>query len=131
MPKLRDHTRSGELTLSSSTQHPRKPISPEMRADGGLRSENDMLRLETETLRARVDELERLNAELDRFVAVAAHDLSEPLRVVAGYASLLLDGNAGALSDAALDYPGRIASAVARMQQLIDALRRYSQIDAH
>ena len=129
MPKLRTHTRGGELTLST-TQHPRKPISPEMRADNGARSESEMLRLETEALRERVDELERLNAELDRFVAVAAHDLSEPLRVVAGYASLLIDGSAGALSETALDYTGRIDSAVDRMQQLIDDLRRYSQVDA-
>jgi signal transduction histidine kinase len=131
MAKLRAHTRGGELTLASSTQIPRKPISPELRADGaGLRSENDTLRLEKEALRARVDELERLNAELDRFVAVAAHDLSEPLRVVAGYASLLLDGTAGPLPDPARDFTARIESAVDRMQQLIDDLRRYSQIDA-
>jgi signal transduction histidine kinase len=133
MPKLRTHTRGGELTLSSSTQIPHKSISAELRADdAGLRSEaeTEALHSEAEALRARVDELERLNAELDRFVAVAAHDLSEPLRVVAGDASLLLDGSAGALSDTARDFTGRIDSAVDRMQKLIDDLRRYSQIDA-
>jgi signal transduction histidine kinase len=130
MPKLRAHSRGGELTLSSSTQLPHKPITAELRDAAGLRSETEALRREAEALRARVDELERLNAELDRFVAVAAHDLSEPLRVVAGYAALLLDGSAGPLSDTACDFTGRIDSAVDRMQQLIDDLRRYSQIDA-
>lgn len=130
MPKLRAHSRGGELTLSSSTPLSHTPITAELRDVADLRTETAALRREAEALRARVDELERLNAELDRFVAVAAHDLSEPLRVVAGYASLLLDGTAGPLSDTARDFTGRIDSAVDRMQQLIDDLRRYSQIDA-
>jgi signal transduction histidine kinase len=124
MPKLRAHTRGGELTLSGSTPIPHKQVPTTLRA------ESEALRAESEALRARIDDLERLNAELDRFVSVAAHDLSEPLRVVAGYASLLLDGSSGPLSDTARDFVGRIDSAVDRMQQLIDDLRRYTQIDA-
>jgi signal transduction histidine kinase len=83
-----------------------------------------------EALRLRVEELERLNAELDRFVAVAAHDLSEPLRVVAGYAALLSDGTAGPIGSEQHEFVDRIGAAVARMQHLIDDLRRYSQADA-
>lgn len=121
MPKLNATARAGDLTLAPPTPI-RKPSAAE--------HSGQTLRAEIETLRERVDELERLNAELDRFVAIAAHDLSEPLRVVAGYAALLLDGTAGPISDSARDFTGRIESAVDRMQQLIDDLRRYSQIDA-
>jgi signal transduction histidine kinase len=83
-----------------------------------------------DALRSRVEELERLNAELDRFVAVAAHDLSEPLRVVAGYSALLLDGTAGPVGSEQREFVERIGGAIARMQHLIDDLRRYSQADA-
>lgn len=121
MPRIRAHARAGELKLAPPTPITRKSEP---------KSETDSQRAELEALRERIDELERLNAELDRFVAVAAHDLSEPLRVVAGYAALLLDGSAGRLPEEARDFTTRIDSAVDRMQQLIDDLRRYSQIDA-
>ena len=116
MTKLKSNSGS-ELTLAPTRPVPRLSTTTELRA-------------EADALRARVEQLERLNAELDRFVAVAAHDLSEPLRVVAGYASLLLEGTAGPISPAQRDFIGRMDSAVGRMQDLIDDLRRYSQVDA-
>jgi signal transduction histidine kinase len=42
-------------------------------------------------LEARVAELERDNARLDRFAAVAAHELTEPAVIAQEYAALLLD----------------------------------------
>jgi signal transduction histidine kinase len=118
MTKLRANTRPTKLALAGAPPIPRpaKPRPAEI--------------AELESLRERVEELERLNAELDRFVSIAAHDLSEPLRVVAGYAALMLDGSAGRLPEPALDFAARIDGAVDRMQQLIDDLRRYSQIEA-
>jgi light-regulated signal transduction histidine kinase (bacteriophytochrome) len=116
VPRLDDHTRGGDLALAA-----RGSISGKTRR-GALDGQ-------VEHLRDRVDELERLNAELDRFVAVAAHDLSEPLRVVAGYASLLSDGVAGPLAGEQRDFVRRISTTVERMQRLIDDLRRYSQAE--
>ena len=113
MAKLK-HQTGAELTLQAAPPLRRPPSA----------------RAEADALRARVDELERLNAELDRFVSVAAHDLSEPLRVVAGYAGLLLDGSSGPVAPAQRDFIERMEAAVGRMQHLIDDLRRYSQVDA-
>ena len=47
-------------------------------------------------LRAQIAQLKAQNAQLDRFASAAAHELSEPLRVIAGYASLLSGEGGGA-----------------------------------
>lgn len=80
-------------------------------------------------LRERIDFLERHNAELERFVTITAHDLSEPLRVVAGYASLLSEGTTGALREEQAELVDRIDTAARRMQTLLDDLLRYSQAE--
>jgi signal transduction histidine kinase len=48
------------------------------------------------------------------------------LRVIAGYASLLLDGSAGPLTPAQTDFVQRMAGSAARMQLLLDDLRTRS-----
>jgi PAS domain S-box-containing protein len=68
--------------------------------------------------------LERTNRELDRFAAVAAHDLQEPLRTIAGFTELLTDRHREGLDPAAQNYLAHIASGVERMTQLVDDLLR-------
>jgi signal transduction histidine kinase len=73
------------------------------------------------------ERLERTNRELDRFATVASHDLQEPLRKIAAFASLLKRRYAGRLdadADSSLDF---LIDAAGRMRRLIDDLLGYSK----
>jgi PAS domain S-box-containing protein len=72
-------------------------------------------------------QLARTNRELDRFAAVAAHDLQEPLRTVAGFAQILHDRHAEQLDERGQTYLGYVSAAVDRMQRLVDDLLGYAK----
>jgi signal transduction histidine kinase len=61
-----------------------------------------------EELRRTATELERSNAELDRFAAVAAHDLAEPLHTIAGLADLIERRHGASLDPDAREALGHI-----------------------
>jgi len=72
-------------------------------------------------------ELERTNRELDRFAAVASHDLQEPLRKISAFASLIKRRHQGVLdaeTDRSLEF---LVDAAGRMRRLIDDLLSYSR----
>ncbi|MFL5846969.1 MAG: sensor histidine kinase [Solirubrobacteraceae bacterium] len=70
------------------------------------------------------ERLRAANAELDRFASVAAHDLSDPLRTITGFAELL---ERQELSPEAREYLAFISSTSARMQRLLDSLLAYAR----
>ena len=79
-------------------------------------------------LAAAAVELERSNAELEKFGAIAAHDLSEPLRVIAGFGELLRARYATQLDADGIGFLAAITDATTRMRQLIDDLLAYARV---
>ncbi len=71
------------------------------------------------------DEVEE---ERRRFASIASHDLSEPLRTIHGFASLLQRRYEGELDETADVYLRHILDGTRRMQRLIDGLLAYGRI---
>ena len=80
-------------------------------------------------VRERTAELERKNQELQEFAFVASHDLAEPLRKIQAFGSLLEARSADRLGDLDKNYISRMTGAANRMQELLEALLRYSRIE--
>ena len=81
-------------------------------------------------LREQAEELRRSNEELSQFAAVAAHDLQEPLRMVASFAELLDERSRPQLDDKGLKYLGFIIDGSRRMQQLVRDLLAYARVES-
>lgn len=82
--------------------------------------------LRTERVTAR---LEESNRDLLEFAQVASHDLREPLRKVAAFSERIERRLGDNLDDRVRDYMERMASAVGRMQGLIDDLLTFSRVN--
>jgi light-regulated signal transduction histidine kinase (bacteriophytochrome) len=87
----------------------------------------------TENLETRIQErtaeLERKTMELQEFAFVASHDLSEPLRKIQTLGSFL-EARSTDLGEKERDYISRMTGSANRMQELLDALLRYSRIES-
>lgn len=80
-------------------------------------------------LRAQTIELERSNAELERFAFVASHDLREPLQVTAGFIALLQArlAEAGLGRDDVTVLMNRAVAGIDGMSRLVDDLLSYAR----
>jgi two-component system, chemotaxis family, sensor kinase Cph1 len=73
-------------------------------------------------------ELERSNQELASFAYAASHDLKEPLRGIYNFSTILQEDYASVLDDEGLEYIETVLSLSVRMENLINALLRLSQL---
>jgi len=80
-----------------------------------------------EKRRRHAAELERSNKALEDFAYIASHDLQEPLRKIQAFGGRL-KVKCGSVAPDALEDLGRMESAAARMQTLIDDLLEYSRV---
>jgi PAS domain S-box-containing protein len=74
------------------------------------------------------DEIERSNADLDRFAAVVSHDLQSPMRVIAGCARILERRAGEELGDEERELVEHIVGGVHRMTALLDGIREWSRV---
>lgn len=73
-------------------------------------------------LRGYATELEAQNAELDAFAHTVAHDLKNPLAVIAGYAQLLADSQADMPVAQVTECVAEIDRHTRRMRRIVDSL---------
>ena len=74
------------------------------------------------------EELERSNADLEHFAAVASHDLQEPLRKIQAFGERLQSRFGKSLPERGQDYIDRMQNAAGRMSTLIDDLLAFSRV---
>ena len=79
-------------------------------------------------VRARTEELELVNKELEAFSYSVSHDLRAPLRAVSGYAMMLKEDYEASFDDEARRITGNIISNVKMMGRLIDDLIAFSRL---
>jgi light-regulated signal transduction histidine kinase (bacteriophytochrome) len=73
---------------------------------------------------------ERSNEALQRFAAVASHDLQEPLRQVTAFSQMLVQFHSNGLDNEGREYLGFIVDGAGRMARLIHGLLAYAQVEA-
>jgi PAS domain S-box-containing protein len=78
-----------------------------------------------EELEGLVEELRIANEELDRFAAVAAHDMTDPLRTISGFAEFLLKTEAG--EEQRRQYVQHIFDSSQRLSAMLHGLLAYAR----
>lgn len=75
-------------------------------------------------------ELEKKNAELEKFAYIASHDLQEPLRKIRTFISRLQDDSIEPGSDRSKLYMEKVVNAAERMHNLVDDILNFSRLSA-
>lgn len=95
-----------------------------------LEGKVEALRESEDALARNVRELERSNADLQQFAAVASHDLQEPLRKIATFGELLNERASASLDPKSREYLRRMQGAAQHMSGLISSVLELSGVAA-
>lgn len=108
------------------------PILPGSYAAGAVGTVEDISerRRIDQALAQTAAELQRSNADLERFAYVASHDLQEPLRMVTSYGDLLLRRHRSGLPTEAQEFLDFMVDGGRRAQALIRDLLSLARIDS-
>lgn len=87
-----------------------------------LMDANEKLSLQTRML-------QKSNEELKQFGYAVSHDLKEPLRTIAGYVQLIELRIKDKLTDETREFMDYAVAGVKRMQQMLEAMLQYAQVD--
>lgn len=79
-------------------------------------------------LEGQAAELARSNDDLHRFAHAAAHDLQEPLRMIASYITLIQKRQGATFDERSREYMGFVVGGALRMSGLIKSLLQYAQV---
>jgi PAS domain S-box-containing protein len=82
--------------------------------------------LARQSLREHAESLERANQELERFVAIASHDLKEPLRGISTLSSFIAE-DAPALDELSRARLARIKGLCSRLTEMVNGLLEYAR----
>ncbi len=93
------------------------------------RNELERQRLLEQARMQQTVELERVNEELNQFVAIASHDLKAPIRNIQDYAEMLREDAGPELSDEAGEDLDIIATSANKMDELLSSLLSYTKVD--
>lgn len=95
------------------------------------KTQSDALELKvderTTELRAALEDLKRVNQQLEEFAFISSHDLQEPLRKITTFASML-DRPEASLNEFSEKYVSKIQSSVVRMSLLLNGLLTYADL---
>ena len=78
-----------------------------------------------DALQAAVAELQAANEELDRFASVAAHDMTDPLRTISGYAELMVETDP--TPEERQEYTQHILDSSLRLTAMLKGLLAYAR----
>ncbi|HEX6764615.1 MAG TPA: ATP-binding protein [Polyangiaceae bacterium] len=79
-------------------------------------------------VRARTQELERANDELEAFAYSASHDLRTPLRAIDAYAAMLAEDTGSPIDARSRDLLMKIRSSTRRMTDLVDGMLELAKV---
>ncbi|MGB7273007.1 MAG: response regulator [Geitlerinemataceae cyanobacterium] len=99
------------------------------RLQAQLERQNAQLQQEIHDRIATEKELLRSNEDLEQFARAVSHDLQQPLQSILGFGKIILQKYPYLLESDICKYLSRIVQAGERMQQLIEDLLAYSQVE--